>query len=83
MSTFSEALQEKFSRKECPFLFNCNIEITRDFFIRVCKTPDYPRCQFFANRVGELHVPLTWLQKLAVDQAMYDNYIESEPKMDE
>ena len=69
MSTFSDAFQEKFSRKDCPFIFDCNVEVTKDFFIRVCKTPAYPNCHNFAKRVGELQLPLTWLQKLAVDQA--------------
>ena len=69
VSTFSEAFQEKFGRKDCPFIFDCDIEITKDFFSRVCKTPAYPNCHHFAKRVGELHVPMTWLQRIAIDQA--------------
>jgi hypothetical protein len=69
LSTFSEAFQEKFERKDCPFIFDCDVEITKDFFSRVCKTPAYPNCHHFAKRVGELQVPMTWLQKLAIDQA--------------
>jgi hypothetical protein len=69
LSTFSEAFQEKFGRKDCPFIFDCNVEITKDFFGRVCETPAYPNCHHFAKRVGELQVPMTWLQKLAIDQA--------------
>ena len=69
MSTSSEAFQEKFGRRDCPFIFDCNVEITKDFFSRVCKTPAYPNCHHFAKRVNELQVPMTWLQKLAIDQA--------------
>lgn len=69
MSTFSEALQERFGRKDCPFIFDCDVQITKDFFTRVCKTPAYTNCHHFAKRVGELQLPLAWLQKMAIDQA--------------
>lgn len=69
MSTLSEALQEKFGTKDCPFLHDCDVPITKDFFARVCKVPGYVNCHHFARRVGELKTPLTWLQKMAVDQA--------------
>jgi len=69
VSTFSEALQERFGRKDCPFIFDCDVQITKDFFTRVCKTPAYTNCHHFAKRVGELQLPLAWLQKMAIDQA--------------
>jgi hypothetical protein len=69
MSTLSEALQEKFGTKDCPFLHDCDVPITKDYFARVCKCPGYVNCHHFAKRVGELKTPLTWLQKMAVDQA--------------
>ena len=69
MSTLSEALQEKFGRKDCSFIFDCDIQVTKDFFSRVCKTPAYTNCNNFARRVGELQLPMTWLQKIAIDQA--------------
>ncbi|MBM3291212.1 hypothetical protein FJY84_00875 [Candidatus Bathyarchaeota archaeon] len=69
MSTLSEALQEKFGRKDCPFIFDCDVQVTKDFFSRVCKTPAYTNCHHFAKRVGELQLPMTWLQKIAIDQA--------------
>jgi hypothetical protein len=69
LSTLSEALQEKFGRKDCPFIFDCDVQVTKDFFSRVCKTPAYPNCHNFARRVGELQFPMTWLQKIAIDQA--------------
>jgi hypothetical protein len=69
MSTFSEAYQEKFGRRDCPFLFECDVQVTKDFFARVCKTPAYTNCHHFAKRVGELQLPITWLQKMAIDQA--------------
>jgi len=69
VSTLSEALQEKFNKKDCPFLQDCGVPVTKDFFTRVCKTPGYLNCHHFAKRMGDLKTPLTWLQKLAVDQA--------------
>ena len=78
MSTLSEALQEKFGRKDCPFIFDCDVQVTKDFFSRVCKTPAYINCHHFAKRVGELQCPLVWLQKIAIDQArMTEQNIET------
>ena len=78
VSTLSEAMQEKFGRKDCPYLYDCGIAVTKDFFSRVCKSPGYINCHHFAKRVGELKTPLTWLQKMAVDQAkMMTNDIEA------
>ena len=69
MSTLSEAMQEQFNKKHCPFIHDCNVPITKDIFSRVCKTPGYLNCHHFARRMDELQTPITWLQKLAVDQA--------------
>ena len=69
MSTLSEAMQEKFNRKDCPFLQDCDVPVTKDFFSRVCKAPGYLNCHHFAKRMDELQTPMSWLQKLAVDQA--------------
>ena len=69
VSTLSEALQEQFGTKTCPFLYDCSVPITKDYFSRVCKTPGYLNCHHYAKRVGELKTPMSWLQKLAVDQA--------------
>jgi len=62
-------MQEKFNKKDCPFLNDCGVAVTKDFFSRVCKTPGYLNCHHFARRMDELQTPMTWLQKLAVDQA--------------
>lgn len=69
MSTFSEALQEKFERKSCPFLYDCDVPVTKDFFMRICKTPGYVNCHHYAKRAGELEKPMTWLQRIAIDEA--------------
>ena len=69
MSTLSEVMQEKFNKKHCPFINDCGVPVTKDFFSRVCKTPGYLNCHHFAKRMDELQTPITWLQKLAVDQA--------------
>ena len=78
VSLLSEAIQEKFNKKDCPFIHDCDIPITKDFFTRVCKSPAYINCHHFAKRMDELQTPITWLQKLAVDQAkMMTNDIEA------
>jgi hypothetical protein len=69
LSTLSEAIQEKFNKKDCPFIQDCGVPVTKDFFTRVCKTPGYLNCHHFARRMNELQTPITWLQRLAVDQA--------------
>jgi len=78
MSTLSEAIQEKFHKKDCPFIRDCSVPVTKDFFTRVCKTPGYINCHHFAKRMNELKTPMTWLQKLAVEQAkMFSSNLEA------
>jgi hypothetical protein len=69
LSTLSEAMHEKFGRSNCPFLSDCSIPVTKDFFKRVCKSPAYLSCHHYAKRLGELKTPMTWLQKIAIDQS--------------
>ena len=79
LTTLSEAFQKKLNRKDCPYLHDCGIYITGDFFRRICNSPSYLNCHHFAKRVGELRPPMAWLQKLAVDQAkMMEQQIEAE-----
>jgi len=78
MATFSEALQHKLKRKDCPYLQDCGIPVTKDYFSRICNTAAYLNCHHYAKRVGELRRPMSWLQKLAVDQAkMMEQSIEA------
>ena len=69
MSSLSEAFQKKLNRKDCPYLHDCSFAITKDFFSRICNSPSYVNCHHFAKRMDELQTPITWLQKLAVDQS--------------
>ena len=68
MSTYSEAYKEKFKLKDCPCLMECDMEVTQDFFTRMCKRDNYTGCQHFAKRFGELHAPMSWLQRQAIEQ---------------
>jgi hypothetical protein len=68
MSSLSEALQEKFGRRSCPFLCDCEVPVTKDYFSRICKTSGYINCHHFAKKMGELNTPITWLQKIAVQE---------------
>jgi len=79
MATLSEVLQKKLGRKDCPYLNDCGVPITKDYFARICNTPSYLNCHHYAKRVGELKTPMSWLQKLAVDQAkMIEQSIEAQ-----
>jgi hypothetical protein len=74
----SEAFQKKLNRKDCPYLQDCAVSITKDFFTRICNSPAYLNCHHFAKRVNELRTPMEWLQKLAIDQArMMEQRIEA------
>jgi len=78
MRTLSEAFQKKLNQKDCPYIRDCGVQITKDFFTRICNTSAYLNCHHFAKRVGELRCPMAWLQKLAVDQAkMLEQQIEA------
>lgn len=78
MSSLSEAFQKKLNRKDCPYLHDCNVAITKDFFSRICNSPSYVNCHHFAKNVNELRTPMAWLQKLAVDQAkMMEQRVEA------
>jgi len=68
-SSLSEALQKKLNKKDCPYLQDCNVKITKDFFNRICNSPAYTNCHHFAKKVNELQTPMSWLQKMAVAQA--------------
>ena len=74
MGTLSEAIQKLLNKNDCPFLEDCSVAVTKDFFSRICKSPAYLTCQHFAERMNELQTPITWLQKFAVDQAKPMNY---------
>lgn len=77
MVTLSEAMQKKLRRKDCPYLHNCGVRVTKDFFTRICNTTIYVNCHHFAKRVNELKTPMSWLQKIAIDQArMVEQSIE-------
>ena len=69
MMTLSETLQQKQGRRDCPYIHECETQVTKDYFTRVCNTVAYINCHHFAKMVGELRTPMNWLQRLAVDQA--------------
>ncbi len=78
ITSLSEAFQKKLNRKDCPYLDDCGVYITKDFFTRICNSPGYLNCHNFAKRVNELRTPMEWLQKLAVDQAkMMEQKVEA------
>ena len=78
MSSLSEAFQKKLNRKDCPYLHECRVPITKDFFSRICSSPSYVNCHHFAKKVNELKTPMAWLQKIAVDQAkMMEQRVEA------
>lgn len=68
VDSFYENLQELSEEKWCPFLKSCSIDLTRDYFIKICNTNAYATCHHFAKRLGELKTPVGWLQKIAVER---------------
>lgn len=52
--------------KDCPFLLECNNEVTKNFYQRICNTNNYNNCHHYARRLGILMTPMAWLQKKAV-----------------
>jgi hypothetical protein len=68
MTTRSEAIQRVLGKDSCPYLLSCDVEITKNFFSRICNSSNYVNCQHFARRVGELNNPMTWVQKMAVEE---------------
>ena len=69
-ATRSEALQRITNRKDCPSLLECESAVTQDYFKRICGTRGYVRCHHYAKRMGELKVPMTWLQHQAIKEAV-------------
>jgi hypothetical protein len=79
MVTLSEALRQKLKKKDCPFLHDCGVPVTKDYFTRICNSTAYINCHHFAKRMDELRTPMAWLQKLAIDQArMMEQNIEAQ-----
>lgn len=55
--------------RHCPFLKGCEHMVTKHYFLHICDTSIYTRCQHYAIRARELNTPINWLQKLAVGEA--------------
>lgn len=68
VESFYESLRELSEEKYCPFLKSCSVDLTRDYFLKICNTNSYASCHHFAKRLGELRTPIGWLQKIAVEK---------------
>jgi len=64
--TESDSLHTFNKTKDCPFLLECNTEVTKNFYQRICNTNNYNNCHHYARKLGELMTPMAWLQKKAV-----------------
>lgn len=64
--TESESIITLNKSKDCPFLLECNTEVTSNFYQRICNTANYNNCHHYARRLGLLMTPITWLQNKAV-----------------
>ena len=78
LKTRSEAFQQVFQKKDCPYLQYCNVPITKDFFSRICNSNYFFKCHHFARKVGELNTPIIWLQTLAIQDSRQDSEAQSE-----
>jgi len=72
MTTRSEAIQRVLGKDSCPYLLVCDVQITKNFFRRICNSSNYVNCQHFARKVGELNNPMIWVQKMAVSDFQQD-----------
>lgn len=63
--------------KDCPFILECNTEVTKNFFQRICNSKNYNNCHHYARKLGEIMTPIVWLQKTAVQ----DNKIKNNSKL--
>lgn len=68
-----KAQNELSDKNYCPFFKTCSVQITRDYFNRVCNTNGYLNCHHFSKRLGELKTPIGWLQRIAVEKASMSN----------
>ena len=68
METLSEAMHRALKRGSCPNVCACDASITRDFFSRICHSEAYINCHHFARQVGELITPMSWLQRLTLEE---------------
>lgn len=68
MATRSEALQQVLHRGDCPYLLDCGVPVTKNFFNHLCNSARYTDCHHYARRAGEIQAPLVWLQKLAMHE---------------
>lgn len=68
MTTRSEAMQVVLRSEDCPYLLDCGVPVTKNFFNCLCTSSRYTDCHHFARRAGELQAPLVWLQKRAMHE---------------
>ncbi len=68
MTTRSEAIQAVLRSEDCPYLLDCGVPVTKNFFNLLCNSSRYTDCRHFAKRCGELQSPLVWLQKRAMHE---------------
>ena len=59
---------QRYRRVRCPLLAECQHKVTREYFLRICMGGGYKSCNHYAERMGELRIPIQWLQKVAVEQ---------------
>lgn len=68
MTTRSKAMQVVLRIEDCPYLLDCGIPVTKNFFNCLCNSYRYTDCRHFVRRAGELQAPLVWLQKQAMKE---------------
>ncbi len=72
MTTRSEAIRVVLRGEDCPYLLDCGVPVTKNFFNQLCNSSRYTDCHYFAKRCGELQPPLVWLQKRAMHKEMME-----------
>jgi hypothetical protein len=58
---------EEINQESCPFLMGCDKNITKHYFINICNSRQYKSCHHYASKAKELDTPISWLQKISVE----------------
>jgi hypothetical protein len=57
------------SEEYCPYLRDCHHRVPRFYFINICNSGVFNKCQHYAKRARKLKTPLAWLQRHAVEKS--------------
>jgi len=69
----NKSQSEPIKTEGCPYLTRsggCDIQITKNYFIRLCTKSTYINCHYYNKKRDELKTPIGWLQSEAIKTAL-------------